>query len=147
MFLLERYNTEILSGLGIYLPLMAMSSFNSVHCEKYAVKHTVKESFYDAIASSIGYCAVLLAVGFIREIIGAGAVAGFDIVPIKGISGFLMPFGGMIVIGLLAAFHKNRVMKNKRSHASDIEKRFVLDESTDEEGTFAYAVKNRFKKK
>ena len=27
------------------------------------------------------------------------------------------------------------------------EKRFVLDERADEEGTFTYAVKNRFKKK
>lgn len=147
MYLLEIYNTEVLSGLGIYLPLMAMSSFNSVHCEKYAVKHTVRESFYDAVASSIGYGAVLIAAGFIREIAGAGKIAGFDIIPVKGLSGFLMPFGGMIVIGLLAAFHKNRVVKNKLSHASDIEKRFVLDESTDEEGTFAFAVRNRFKKK
>ena len=147
MFLLERYSTAVLSGLGIYLPLMAMSSFNSVHCEKYAVKHSVKESFYDAVASSIGYCGVLLIVGIVREIAGAGKIAGFDIVPVKGLSGFLMPFGGMIVIGLLAAFHKQRVMKTKRSHAADIEKRFVLDESADEEGTFTYAVKNRFKKK
>ena len=145
MFLLEKYSTAVLSGLGIYLPLMAMSSFSSVHCEKYAVKHTVKESFYDAVASSIGYCAVLLAVGVIREIIGAGRIAGVGIVPLKGLSGFLMPFGGMIVIGLLAAFHKYRVLKNNRSRASDIEKRFVLDESTDEEGTFTYAVKNRFR--
>ena len=146
MAALERYNIELLSGLGIYLPLMAMSSFNCVHCEKYAVKHNVKYSFYDAVASSIGYCGVLLLVGIIREIIGAGKIAGFDIAPLKGLNGFLMPFGGMIVIGLLAAFHKNRVMKNKASRAADIEKRFVLDESTDEEGTFTYAVKNRFKR-
>ena len=82
MFLLEKYSTAVFSGLGIYLPLMAMSSFNGVHCEKYAVKHSVKESFYDAVASSIGYCGVLLIVGIIREIAGAGKIAGFDIAPI-----------------------------------------------------------------
>ncbi len=147
MYALELYSQTLLTGLGIYLPLMAMSSFNCVHCEKYAVKHSVKLSFFDAVASAAGYSAVLLAVGLVREILGAGKLAGFDIVPLKGLSGVLMPFGGLFVIGILAAFHKRSILKRKPRKAADIEKRFVLDESYDEEGTFTYAVKNRFRKK
>lgn len=146
MMWLEKIDSPIFASLGIYLPLMAMSSFNVVHCEKYAVKHSVKESFFDAIASSIGYSAVLIIVGFIREILGSGTVAGIDIPAIKGLSGVLMPFCGLFIIGFLAAIHKAMVIKKHPKQARSLEKRFVLDESADDEGTFTYALKKRFGK-
>lgn len=146
MFMLEKTESPIFTSLGIYLPLMAMSSFNCVHCEKYAVKHTAKESFFDAVASSIGYSAVLIVVGIIREIFGSGTIAGFDIPVLNGISGVLMPFGGLFIIGLLAAIHKAIVIKNHPKQTANLEKRFVLDESADDEGTFTFALKQRFGK-
>lgn len=146
MYYLEKSELSVFTSLGIYLPLMAMSSFNCVHCEKYAVKHTVKESFFDAIASSIGYSGVLLFVGTIREILGSGSIAGFNIPYVNGISGVIMPFGGLFIIGLAAALHKAAVIRKYPKQARSLEKRFDLDESADEEATFAYAVKNRFKK-
>lgn len=145
MYFIEKNETTLFANLGIYLPLMAMSSFNCVHCEKYAVSHSVKLSFFDALASSAGYAAVLLAVGFIREIIGTGGLFGYKLPFFSGLSGATMPFGGLIVIGLLAAAHKARVTKKYPRHAKDIETRFIVDESDDEQSTFTYAVKNRFK--
>lgn len=146
MYYLEKHELALLSGLGIYLPLMAMSSFNCVHCEKYAVKHGVKAAFFDSIASSTGYCSVLIIVGIIREVLGYGTILGYDIPFIDGFNGFLMPFGGLFLIGILSAVHKARIMKNSPKYIKDIERRFVLDESNDEEKTFSYSVKNRFKK-
>ncbi|MCQ2471680.1 MAG: hypothetical protein MJ147_06550 [Clostridia bacterium] len=146
MYYLEKNQSPVFASLGIYLPLMAMNSFTCIHSEKYAVKHSVKESFFDAIASSIGYSAVLLLVGIIREIVGSGKIAGFDIPFISGLNGALMPFGGLFIIGILAALHKARVIKNYPKQARTIEKKFTLDESREEEGTFTYNLKNRFKK-
>ena len=136
----------VFSSLGIYLPLMAMSSLVCVHCEKYAVKHSVKLSFFDAVASSVGYCAVLLVVGAVREIIGSGSILGFDIPFITGLKGALMPFFGFLMIGVLAAVHKAAIIKKYGKKAKDLEERFPLDEERDEEATFIYALKNRFKK-
>lgn len=146
MYVFERYSLSLFSSLGIYLPLMVMSSFNCVHCEKYAVKHSVKLSFFDAVASLTGYCSVLLSVGLIREVFGSGTILGFDISFIDGLSGFLMPFGGLFVIGILSAVHKSRIAKKYPNKIHEIETKFVLDESDDKEATFTYAVKNRFKK-
>lgn len=146
MYYLEEKGSPVFASLGIYLPLMAMSSFNCVHCEKYAVKHSVKESFYDAVASSIGYSAVLIVVGIIREIFGSGTIAALNIAPINGFSGVLMPFGGLFIIGLLAALHKAAVIKKYPKQAKSLERKFSLDESPDDEGTFTYALKNRFGK-
>lgn len=146
MYFLEKNDSPVFSSLGIYLPLMAMSSFNCVHCEKYAVKHSVKEAFFDAVASSLGYSAVLIFAGVIREIFGSGKIAGFDIPFINGISCWLMPFGGLFIIGLIAALHKAAVIKKYPKQAKSLESRFALDESREEDGTFAYALRQRFKK-
>lgn len=146
MYLLEKYELSSFSGLGIYLPLMVMSSLNCVHCEKFAVKHPVKASLYDAVASSVGYCTVLLLVGLIREIAGSGTVLRFDIAFIDGLSGILMPFGGLLVIGILAAIHKAVIQKNYPDKYSEHETKFTLDESDGKESTFTYAVKQRFGK-
>ena len=147
MYYLEKAEAPVFTSLGIYLPLMAMSSINSVHCEKYAVKHSVKESFFDAVATSIGYCAVLILVGTVREILGGGKIAGFDIPHFSGFSGFLMPFGGLLLIGFIAALHKSAVIKKYPKQAKSLDRRFTLDESRNDEGTFTYALKSRFKKK
>lgn len=147
MYLLEKYESPILASLGVYLPLMAMSSLTCVHCEKYAVKHSAKESLFDALASSIGYSGVLVVVGIIREIFGNGTIAEYKIPFLNGFNGILMPFGGLFIIGLLSALHKATVIKKNPKMSGKIEKRFVLDETKDEEGTFTFALKQRFGKK
>ena len=145
MYVFEKYSLSVFSTLGIYLPLMVMNSLNCVHCEKYAVKHSVKLSFFDAIASLLGYCSILIAVGLIREVVGNGTILGIDL-GFDGIRGLLMPFGGLFVVGILAAVHKAQVIRRKPSKLREVETKFTLDESDDKEATLSYAIKNRFKK-
>ncbi len=144
MCFFEKTQPTAFSHLGVYLPLMVMNSLNCVHCEKFAVKHSVKLSFYDAIASSVGYCSVLIIVGIIRELLSSGKLLSFIIRDFSGFSGFLYPFGGLLIIGILATVHKWIVQKNYPDKYSEHETKFILDESDGKESTFAYAVKNRF---
>ena len=146
MYLLEKQETAVFSSLGIYLPLLIMNSLNCVSCEKVAVKSSVKPSFFDAVATSVGYSAVLIAVGIIREISGSGSLFGIDIPFIHGMAGALMPFGGLMAIGILAAIHKNIVSKKYPDKKSVHETKFIVDESRDREATFSYSIKNRFNK-
>lgn len=145
MYIFERFSLAVFSTLGIYLPLMVMNSLNCVHCEKYAVKHSVKLSFFDAIASLVGYCSTLIAVGVIREVLGSGTFLGIDL-GFDGIRGLLMPFGGLLVIGILAAAHKAQIIRRHPSKLREVETKFALDETDDEEATLSYAIKNRFRK-
>lgn len=145
MYVFEKYSLSVFSTLGIYLPLMVMNSLNCVHCEKYAVKHSVKLSFFDAVASLTGYCSILIAVGLIREVVGNGTILGIDL-GFDGIRGLLMPFGGLFVIGILSAAHKAQIIRRKPSKLREIETKFTLDESDDKEATLSYAIKNRFRK-
>lgn len=93
-------------GTSIYLPLMAINSVAAVHCEQFSVKNSVRDSFADALAVSIGYSAVFVITGAIREYLGSGTLAGRALpLPFK-LSGMLMPFGGLIVLAYLAVLLK-----------------------------------------
>ena len=56
-----------------------------------------------SICAGLGYSAVLIIVGFARELIGAGTVWGHKIPFIMPAESFLMPMGGFIVIAYLAS--------------------------------------------
>ncbi len=147
MYAFEYFSLSLSSSLGIYLPLMVMNALIFIQCETFAVKNTVKMSFFDALACSVGYGVVLIGVGTIREIFGSGTFLGVNIPFINGMSGLLMPFGGLFIIGVLAAFHKWWIIHRHPENLDEIETKFTLDESKDTQATFTYALKNRFSKK
>lgn len=92
--------------VGIFLPLIAVNSLIALHCERYAVKHSLKSTFIDAVFASVGYALVILLVSVVREIIGNGTIYSVDLhFPVK-LSGMLLPFGGFLVLGFLAAIIK-----------------------------------------
>ncbi len=91
------------AALGIALPLVSVSSLVLLHCERYYVKLSLTETALHACFSGIGYGAVVLPLGAVRELLGSGTLWGF---PIKGIpkaSFLLLPAGGLLALGFLAA--------------------------------------------
>lgn len=94
------------SNIGLFLPLVSVNSIIVLHCERYAIHRNVKLSIADSLASGIGYGVVVLVVGFLRELLGSGSVFGVPVASMPKSSGILMPFGGFIVLGFLAALLK-----------------------------------------
>ena len=110
MIFVNRFFPEISINFGIYLPLMAVNSLLALHCERVAVKNNVKDSFVDAVSASLSYGAVTILVGFLRELFANGTIADIDInMPVK-FSVLATPFGGLLIIGFLAAALKAFVM-------------------------------------
>lgn len=114
MLIFESLSSALTSAMGIYLPLLSVNSLAVIRCEKFAVtsadsrplKTASLMCFFDALSASIGYAAVILACALIRSAFASGSLFG-------GIrfSGMAMPFGGLLVLGFLAAFHKLIVIK------------------------------------
>ena len=113
-------------NVGIFLPLLAVNSLIALHCERFAVKNKMKDTFVDAISAAAGYAFVLLLVGTAREILGSGTIYSIDLhLPVQ-LTGLLMPFGGLLLVGFLAAAVKALIAK--RYPEEDPEKAFSLQE-------------------
>ena len=98
-------------GMKIYIPLVAVNSMTAVHCEQFSVKNSVKNSFYDAAAAAVGASIIVIIVGAIRELLGAGTIGGIAVnLPIT-FQGMSLPFGCLILLGFLAAGLKAFVSK------------------------------------
>ncbi len=99
------------ANVSIYLPVIAVNSLIALHCERFAVRHGIKETLLDALASGAGYGLVVMLTGIAREFFGSGTIYGIDLgIKIK-FSGLLLPFGGFLVLGFVSALFKLIIKK------------------------------------
>lgn len=103
MILVDKFDPDMMLALGIYFPLLAVNPLIVRNCEREAVEGNIGKSILTSVCAGLGYSVVLVAVGFIRELIGAGSIWGHKFGFIKPAESFLMPMGGFIVIAYLAA--------------------------------------------
>lgn len=119
MIFVNKFFPDISINFGIYLPLMAVNSLIALHCERVAVKNNIKDSFVDAASASLSYGVVAILVGFLRELFANGSIADISInMPVK-FSALATPFGGLLIIGFLAAGLKAFVMKKYPAKSPD----------------------------
>lgn len=99
----ERWLPHLLGSLSGYLPLLAVNALIVFRCETCAAHASVRVSLLDALGASLGYAIVLVLLGFVRELLGSGAILGHTISSLPEIPGMLMPFGGFLLLGFMAA--------------------------------------------
>jgi len=104
------------AALGIFLPLIVVNCIIFARAELFAAKNTPMLAIADAIGMGLGFTAVLLLMGIIRELLGAGTVFGLvvtaNIIPPMII--MLLPPGGFFVYGILIAI-ANRLDRRPKS--------------------------------
>ncbi|MCJ8339518.1 MAG: electron transport complex subunit E [Pseudomonadales bacterium] len=109
---------ELYLILGIFIPLIVTNCIIMGRAEAYAAKNTVTASLYDGFIMGLGFTIVLVLLGAIREILGAGtlfadmqllfgpAAESWKIVLFVDYVGFLfaiLPPGAFVGLGLLIA--------------------------------------------
>jgi len=109
--LIGKVYPQISESIGIFLPLLAVSSIIAVKCETFAVKNNFGATLVDSFAASIGYGLVALIIGTVREILGSGSFFGKSVGLPYTADAFLMPFGGFLVMGFVAAAVKGLTAK------------------------------------
>lgn len=121
IYAIDIFVPEIRLGAGIYLALTAANSIIALHCEKLAVKTDLRHAFFDSVATALGYAAVIIPVGALREIIGSSTIWGVNIrVPVI-YPAVLMPFGGFIFIAFFAAALKALINKRFPEQSAETE--------------------------
>ena len=103
--LVKAYVPSLDSALGVYLPLIVVNCIILGRAEMFASKNKVLPSILDGLGMGVGFTATLLAMGIIRELLGAGTVFGIPVLSgfMEPIIIFLLPPGGFFVFGMLVA--------------------------------------------
>ena len=110
------------AALGIFLPLIVTNCLLLARAEAFASRQPVRHAALDGLAMGVGFLAVLVVLGAIRELVGRGSLGG-DLHTLLGTGtpvgleifgrehGFLLatlPPGAFIVLGLLLALRQAR---------------------------------------
>ena len=101
--LIKAYVPALNKSLGVFLPLIVVNCIILGRAEMFASKNPVLPSIVDGLG--MGGSKLLLAMGIIRELLGAGTVFGIPLLSnfMDPIIIFLLPPGGFFVFGILIA--------------------------------------------
>lgn len=112
-FIMNAYTPSLSESLGVYIPLIVVNCIILGRAESYASKNPVVPSIFDGIGMGLGFTFGLTAIGLLREILGAGQLFGFQLLPLadkaNGVAGFtpitifVMAPGAFLVLACLVA--------------------------------------------
>jgi Na+-transporting NADH:ubiquinone oxidoreductase subunit D len=99
---------ELSLELSVFVGLIITNCIVMGRAEGYAMQNPPMRSLLDGIGNGLGYSLVLLLVALSRELLGAGKVFGFVVLPLTKDGGWYVPNGLMLlapsalfIIGLL----------------------------------------------
>jgi Na+-transporting NADH:ubiquinone oxidoreductase subunit D len=105
--ILKAFMYEVSKQLSVFVGLIITNCIVLGRAEGFALSNPPFRSFMDGIANGIGYSSILIGVAFFRELLGAGKLLGFQIVPaafydLGYVNNGLMVLapGAFIIIGL-----------------------------------------------
>ena len=131
-FLLEGFVPSLYSALGLYIPLIVVNCIILGRAESYASKNPVLPSLFDGLGMGLGFTFGLTCIGIVRELIGAGAIFGVQILPLAdsatGTVGYtpvtifiLAPGAFLVLAGLVALQNKIKNKAAKKNKAAQAE--------------------------
>ena len=103
--LLQGFIPSLYDSLGIYIPLIVVNCIILGRAESYASRNPVLPSLFDGIGMGLGFSVALTCIGAVREILGAGELFGFRVMPQSYVpfSIFVMAPGAFFVLAFLTA--------------------------------------------
>jgi electron transport complex protein RnfE len=103
--LLAAYLYQMSKALGPYIPLIIVNCIIICRCEVCASRQPVAAAAADAAGQAIGFGLALTSIAAIREILGTGMLAGFQVMPSAWPQWVIMvlPPGAFLTFGLLLA--------------------------------------------
>jgi Na+-transporting NADH:ubiquinone oxidoreductase subunit D len=105
---LKAFSYQLSKELAVFVGLIITNCIVMGRAEAFAMKEKPMVSFLDGIGNGLGYGVILMAVAFIRELLGFGKVFGIEILPLVQNGGWyqangllVLPFSSFFVIGLI----------------------------------------------
>lgn len=94
---LKAFAFQISKELSVFVGLIITNCIVMGRAEAYAMKHPPLPSLLDGLGNGLGYSALLLAVGTVRELFGSGSLFGYPVVLLERDGGWYVPNGLMLL--------------------------------------------------
>ena len=115
-YTMHAYLPSLYKSLGVFVPLIVVNCIILGRAEAFASKNNLINSIFDGLGMGIGFLAAICAIGFIREVLGTGAITNptalLFIPPFKIVLAgkkfspavlMILPPGAFLTIGFLIA--------------------------------------------
>lgn len=117
---LKAFAYDVSVQLSVYVGLIITNCILMGRLEAFAMMNKPWPSFLDGISNGLGYAAILVLVGFVRELLGRGSVLGFQVIPQSVYDlGYVnngmmsMPAMALILLGCVIWVHRAYFYKEK----------------------------------
>ena len=123
--IIQAFLPDLNDSLGIYIPLITVNCIILGRAEIFASKRKPFPSVLDGLGMGIGYTVALVSIGLVREVLGNGAILGFQFISadayIRPMMIMILPPGGFFVFGILVAFAQrlSERMDTSSNHKGD----------------------------
>ena len=101
---LAAYLPDAYARMGIFVKLIVAFAIITMRLEMFACKESANDSFWDGLGMGLGFLVGMVVIGFVRELLGSGAIFGYDVLGFKPLLFFILPSAGFFVVGLMMAF-------------------------------------------
>lgn len=88
---------DISKQLSVFVGLIITNCIVMGRAEAFAMKNPPVPSFLDGLGNGLGYSFVLIVVGVVRELLGAGSLMGIEILPVVTEGGWYNPNGLLLL--------------------------------------------------
>ena len=112
---LAAFLPEAYAKMGIFVKLIVAFAIITMRLEMFACKEPVTKSFWDALGMGLGFLIGMAVIGLVRELLGSGAILGYDVLGFKPLLFFILPSAGFFVVGLMMAFFNYIELAYKRA--------------------------------
>ncbi|MCQ4329345.1 NADH:ubiquinone reductase (Na(+)-transporting) subunit D [Stutzerimonas stutzeri] len=94
---LKAYAFSLSKQLSVFVGLIITNCIVMGRAEAFAMQNPPMLSFFDGLGNGLGYSAMLIALGIVRELFGAGKLMGYTILPVVNDGGWYQPNGLLLL--------------------------------------------------
>jgi len=106
--LLQAYMFDMSKRLSVFVGLIVTNCIVLGRAEAFAMKSPPGPALLDGLGNGLGYALILIAIGTVRELLGAGTLLGATVLPTEADGGWFTPLavmalppGAFFLLGLL----------------------------------------------
>ncbi|MDX1484206.1 MAG: NADH:ubiquinone reductase (Na(+)-transporting) subunit D [Alphaproteobacteria bacterium] len=94
---LKAYAFEISKRLSVFVGLIITNCIVLARAEAFAMRNPVGPSVLDGLGNGLGYSLILIVIGTLRELLGAGSLLGYPVFPTVADGGWFQPLKLMLL--------------------------------------------------